>query len=248
MAKLNSERLRSRFLYDFASDVYGAVTESDEFSDAVKFECLGDVVALAKPAKFSALHHFIKSVIWSRLDYLTGHFAEEGVEYFAHILRECDKDVPGWLNSDDISLRIRQLDDALSEAVDSVLPSVFFLLFSDRAFLIKLQKLIARYVAGLAAADHPRFFQRDGIFKRTRSLPSWLKEAIFYRDKGHCQLCWTNLTGLLMPTRNVHLDHMIPLACSGSNDVTNFQLTCKYCNCKKGRREITTEPRFIAYW
>lgn len=47
-------------------------------------------------------------------------------------------------------------------------------------------------------------------------------------DQGHqCAYCETPLFGVF------HVDHMIPLSRSGSNDWTNLAITCPYCNLSK---------------
>lgn len=35
---------------------------------------------------------------------------------------------------------------------------------------------------------------------------------------------------------NLHVDHIVPLACGGSNDATNLQVLCGACNMSKGAR------------
>lgn len=48
------------------------------------------------------------------------------------------------------------------------------------------------------------------------------------RDGFHCQHC--------RETRNLEIDHVVPLSRGGSNDFGNLQILCKSCNCRKGDR------------
>lgn len=57
-------------------------------------------------------------------------------------------------------------------------------------------------------------------------------ELIFDKQKGRCSICLTRIT-----RKSMHRDHIVPLARGGSNWPTNFQLTCKSCNLRKGHKD-----------
>ncbi len=86
------------------------------------------------------------------------------------------------------------------------------------------------------------------MLERPNYIPTWLKSAVFHRDKGRCQICWRDLTGLMEPVRSMQLDHMLPLAASGTNDPTNFQLVCSECNLRKNKNVIVKPQRISPYW
>ena len=55
---------------------------------------------------------------------------------------------------------------------------------------------------------------------------------MFYRDKERCQLCKKDVSGQIYLENKYHLDHILPLAESGTNNSTIFQLLCDQCNLK----------------
>lgn len=60
---------------------------------------------------------------------------------------------------------------------------------------------------------------------------SWLRvrkqrsKEIYSRDEHKCKYCGS--------TNKLEIDHIIPLAMGGSNDLDNLQILCKKCNRKK---------------
>jgi hypothetical protein len=74
--------------------------------------------------------------------------------------------------------------------------------------------------------------------KRTR-IPMWAIRAIYARDRGCCAACSQNVSLELLA--EVHIDHIVPLARGGCNDLVNLQLLCSECNYEKqARLEPTT--------
>jgi hypothetical protein len=242
--------LRSRHMYDLAGMVYGAVLGNNGFEDdLIFFDLIGDNPAsVAKPHKNTLLHNLITSVIGFYLDYSTGHAADLEVEFYKSLLEEADLKIPKWLNPDQVERHIHKLDGILYDANEIITPTIFYLLFSDRRFLIEFQRRISSYVRLLKFDAHPNFLVCDGVLKRPKYLPAWLKAGVFYRDRGRCQSCFKDLSGLGRPIHDLHLDHIIPLAVSGSNDPTNFQLLCDICNLTKGSKVHNNLPRFSPYW
>ena len=60
---------------------------------------------------------------------------------------------------------------------------------------------------------------------QSRSLSQTTKQIVFARDGGKCQCCRS--------TSSLQYDHIKPLSCGGSNEVSNIQLLCQRCNGSK---------------
>jgi 5-methylcytosine-specific restriction enzyme A len=65
------------------------------------------------------------------------------------------------------------------------------------------------------------------------SFPKEVREYVFQRDSHQCQSCGQ--------TEKLSIDHIIPLASGGSNDISNLQTLCGSCNSRKKDR---FDPRF----
>jgi len=69
--------------------------------------------------------------------------------------------------------------------------------------------------------------QRDlGHVRRHVVFPKGAKEVLYKRQWGKCIYC-----GMSLPSyHHGHLDHIVPVADGGSDEVSNLQLTCMPCN------------------
>ncbi|MDJ0553622.1 MAG: HNH endonuclease [Microcoleaceae cyanobacterium MO_207.B10] len=67
-------------------------------------------------------------------------------------------------------------------------------------------------------------------------IPLSVKKYVFERDLYHCQSC-----GQTSKEIELTIDHIIPLARSGSNEISNLQTLCRSCNQKK---KHLFDPRF----
>jgi hypothetical protein len=61
-----------------------------------------------------------------------------------------------------------------------------------------------------------------------KPIPPGVRQAVFLRDAGRCTKCGS--------LKNLHFDHIIPLAKGGGNQVENVQVLCAACNLSKGAR------------
>ena len=59
-------------------------------------------------------------------------------------------------------------------------------------------------------------------------IPKSVREYVMKRDRHQCKTCGT--------TKDLAIDHIIPLNKGGSNDISNFQVLCRRCNSRKGTR------------
>ncbi len=57
------------------------------------------------------------------------------------------------------------------------------------------------------------------------SFPKEVREYVFDRDRRQCRSCGQST--------KLSIDHIIPLASGGSNDISNLQTLCGSCNSQK---------------
>ena len=203
---------------------------------------------ISRPNKDTILHAFIRSVTDYHYDELVLDDPEATVREVRLLFQENSDAIPPWLNEEEVGEHRDELQATLPVLIEKLTEAVFYILFADRNFLFSFQEYISPFVASLKKSKHRRILSRDGILQRPTHIPVWLKNAVFHRDKGRCQICWTDLTGLLAPVRDLHLDHMLPLAASGTNDPTNFQLLCSKCNLRKNKNIVVKPQKIYPYW
>ena len=51
------------------------------------------------------------------------------------------------------------------------------------------------------------------------------RNLIYNRTEGHCGIC-----GRFIPLQEYTIDHIIPLSKGGTNDLSNLQACCSFCN------------------
>jgi 5-methylcytosine-specific restriction endonuclease McrA len=69
------------------------------------------------------------------------------------------------------------------------------------------------------------------------SLPPDLRKYVFERNNYQCQSCHK----IDLTAKNLQVDHIIPLAQGGANDLSNLQTLCAKCNREKSSK---LDPRF----
>lgn len=67
-------------------------------------------------------------------------------------------------------------------------------------------------------------------------IPSQVRKYVYERDNFQCQSCGKNIS-----ETTLNIDHIIPLAKGGSNDISNLQTLCSSCNQQK---KAHFDPRF----
>ena len=143
------------------------------------------------------------------------------------------------------------LEGPLEILVDKVVQEVFFILFQNRNILLLFNDMMAGQIASTDAIDVPSeyksYLEKDGVLRRV-TIPSWVKRAIFFRDRGFCTGCNRDLSGVVNISNFEHYDHIVPLVKGGLNDVSNIQLLCQDCNLKKHGRESLTSNIYEAWY
>lgn len=66
-----------------------------------------------------------------------------------------------------------------------------------------------------------------------KSISKKLRFEVFKRDSFRCQYCGAEAPNVLL-----HVDHILPVAEGGSNDITNLVTSCEPCNAGKGARKL----------
>jgi 5-methylcytosine-specific restriction endonuclease McrA len=69
------------------------------------------------------------------------------------------------------------------------------------------------------------------------SLPPDLRKYVFERNNYQCQSCHK----IDLTAKSLQVDHIIPLAQGGANDLSNLQTLCAKCNREKSAK---LDPRF----
>jgi 5-methylcytosine-specific restriction enzyme A len=67
-------------------------------------------------------------------------------------------------------------------------------------------------------------------------IPPEVRKYVFERDRYQCQSC-----GKTQLEAQLTIDHIIPLALGGQNDISNLQTLCWTCNRQKKHH---LDPRF----
>ncbi len=223
------------------------------------------------PKRKTLLHHYINDVYEFHLGYLLNkHFPRELIDSLIEIFKNykySDSSVENMIYSYNKYCDINEYYDGggdSGEEIDTlaekflnifreslmptVVDDVFTVLFQNKAFLRNFNQDIADLIGNMTLSQYPKYLASDGMLKRSTYLPQWLKKGVYLRDKGRCQLCGKDLTGLLRPNDDVQLDHIIPLGLGGCNDPTNFQLACESCNLSKNATNCETNDIMSPFW
>ena len=132
-----------------------------------------------------------------------------------------------------------------------IVHGAFQYLFQDRHFLHDFHRVLAKWIEenmNYIEENYPDHLVLVKKRFRRHRFPVWLKQAVFYRDKGTCVLCRNDLSNLIRTVNKIHIDHIVPLELYGSNDASNMQLLCSTCNTKKGARSTKTSNLHAPYW
>ncbi|NJR65817.1 MAG: HNH endonuclease [Leptolyngbyaceae cyanobacterium CRU_2_3] len=71
-------------------------------------------------------------------------------------------------------------------------------------------------------------------------IPPEVRNYVWDRDRHQCKSC-----GCPATAGELTIDHIIPLAKGGTNDISSFQTLCRSCN---SRKKHHLDPRFQRYF
>lgn len=229
--------------------IYGekSLYDVDDFFDCGNTELLNKALL---PSKWTLLHHFIEDAIYMDMEYVTRKAGELVLGDLCKLLDNYEVSYKSkqCFNADNNDYADYIFEKVQENALKRLAAEVFNLLFADRGLLKAFNACIAQRVREMELADHPTYLSRDGVFIRCNYWPSWLKDGLVRRDKGHCAICQCDLSGHLAREAEVHIDHIIPLNLGGVNDPSNLQLLCDFCNGTKGGDKTTTTEMVANYW
>lgn len=145
-----------------------------------------------------------------------------------------------------------RLNGEYDKLVQQTVKEVFHILFQNRQLMLVFNNMIAGAME-LQKDDSPpeekaNLFARPSVLKR-KSIPKWAQRAVYYRDRGRCVLCNKDLSGTVNLENLENYDHIVPLAKSGLNDVSNIQLLCKECNqLEKKDKLVITSNKYQSWY
>ncbi|MBL8815253.1 MAG: HNH endonuclease [Planctomyces sp.] len=157
------------------------------------------------------------------------------------------------VDEDTLRAYINALYDSgpLEKLLLQMVEEIFFLMFMNREFLRKYHEMVSSCVKtaelDLLSKSDCDHFASDGVLKRSH-IPMWAQRAVFYRDRGACAICMTDLTGIVCIGNRKHFDHMVALQNGGVNCVTNLQLLCETCNLSKGADSSVTSTKYESWY
>lgn len=208
------------------------------------------LACVAQPQRKSLVHGVIEAAIGSEVlgDPCSLLSTNDGKRFINQLYAAYGPSltIPSPLEETDAVVDVLEKDFVVLGA--SLAEDVFSLLFIDRVTLWHFQMYVSERIKKLDANQHHSLLKSEGVLLRA-AIPSWLRSAIHHRDHNRCAICRTDLSGsVAVPEESPHLDHMIPLERGGSNDTTNFQLTCGPCNKKKRTQNLQPSPFRIPYF
>ena len=186
--------------------------------------------------RWSNLHFFIAAIFESVVHEPT----EEGSAIFRAFLELMDAPKDWFDDIDEEGPGEIVLTELYEKGRDRLVEEVFHIVFRDVSLLARFNAIVANYISDFGediGNDDERFAKR-GTLRRV-TVPSYVRDAIYFRDGGECRTCKKPIDRVLSPEARERYDHIVPLAQGGANDITNIQLLCEACNAAKSARPET---------
>lgn len=100
--------------------------------------------------------------------------------------------------------------------------------FPNRDKALELLERASKKLEGfqiVEVGDGPMEEETESVNAKRRQFLASERAVIYNRNKGRCALC-----GRFLPCNAFTIDHIVPLAKGGTNELDNLQCTCKTCN------------------
>ncbi|MGV8980665.1 HNH endonuclease [Clostridium sp.] len=206
------------------------------------------------PNQKTLLHDYIEFIHEDELDYAirkTGY--ESIIDNVINTLLFYNIDYPDMTAEEENDIELKEeyyskLIELYYKLTPIIVEEIFTILYMDKGLLKEFNENISEIIKGMRADKYKICLEKDGVVKRCMDLPKWLKNGIFFRDKGRCQICGKDLTCHISTDSKINYDYIIPLEKGGSNDPSNFQLTCKSCNTSKGTMLTSVKKCVSLFW
>lgn len=150
-----------------------------------------------------------------------------------------------------LSLYVDWLEEQQRLIIPLMIHSTFQVLMLNKIFLRDIHERLAQFIQLNKEYLHkiqPEEIDENGLITRCNYWPTWLKNGIFFRDRGVCTICRVQLTGDLNMGIDPEMDHIVPLAKYGTNDSSNIQILCNKCNNAKLHHSSATSSYDIPLW
>lgn len=239
--------------YDLASHaakaIYGTEIRLEYFEDYFDRSKADFIKKVAVPEKWTVLHEFLyefNQQSWEQA--IDAVSASEMFDEIAHIFKVTGIEAPVWFTVDGVEGHRDELDAMMKEASRIEAKAAFEILFQDKDFLFRFHSRIKEVLRLSDTTYDPQYQDSERKILRAAYLPEWLKNGVFFRDKGRCQKCFKDVSGTLHVDNKLHLDHILPLNQWGTNDPTNFQLLCQECNLGKTDKLVTPKNAIRYSW
>ena len=209
---------------------------------------------ILKPNKKTLLHDYIEFIHEDELDYAirkTGY--EYIIDNIVDTLLFYKIDYPDMTEEEKNDIELKEeyywhLIELYYKLTPIIVEETFTILYMDKGLLKEFNESISEIITEMKTDNYKMYLEKNGVVKQCTYLPKWLKNGLFFRDKGRCQICGKDLTCLLSTDNKINYDHIVPLDQGGSNDPSNFQLTCEICNTFKESRFTTTKNLMPLFW
>ena len=260
MQDSNLQEFKFRSIYQFVN-IINEMVESD--FDFWNFNGIQFVNSALKFNKISLLHIYVSCTLYnyySKLFRKNGDCIEDDeLEWWINLMEEYNIELqwsgydPDKDDADASWIWFQKHKNTFLLFFEKIADEVVHILFNDKQFLVKFNRLVRNviideYNTYSEIINWPAGVRnKNGTIKRC-SIPQWVKNAVFYRDKGRCVFCNKDLTGLVNILNKENFDHIIPLKDFGTNDPCNIQFTCEECNKRKGGKYMVAKYKYQSWW